>query len=72
MQQPPSGQQPFVVQIVQTPQHETTLKDVFVGAFGITGSLVILAVVAGALMALILVRWNKRHPPEANHLPPVA
>jgi hypothetical protein len=71
VQQPPSGQ-PFVVQIVQTPQHETTLKDVFVGAFGITGSLVILALAAGALMALILVRWNKRHPPEADHLPPVA
>ena len=68
MQQQP----PIIVQLVEQPVRQTTLKDVLVGAFGITGLLVLLALVLGGLLAVLLVRWNRRHPPEASHLPPVA
>jgi hypothetical protein len=64
--------QPMIVQIVPEPARQTTLADVLIGALGITGLLVLAAVLAGALLAVVLLRWNRRHPPQAGHLPPVA
>jgi hypothetical protein len=72
-QSPPAQPQPFVVQIIEpSSTHQTSLKDVFVGAFGLTGLLVCLALATGALLAVVFVHWRRRHPPEADHLPPVA
>ena len=67
-----SPTQPIIVQLVQEEPDELSVGDVIVGALGITGLLVLLAVVSGALLAVLLIRWKKRHPPEAEHLPPVA
>ena len=54
------------------PAAETTLADVVLGALGLTGVLTLIALVLGALLALIMIRWHHRHPPELNHLPPVS
>lgn len=62
----------FIVTVAETPARETTLADVIFGSFGVVGALVLLAVVLGGLMALALMYWNKRNPPEARHMPPVS
>jgi hypothetical protein len=70
VQSPP--QQGFIVTVVQTPTKQTTLQDVVLGSLGITGVLLLLALVLGALMAGLLYVWHRRHPPEDNRLPPVS
>ena len=64
---------PLVVTLIPaTPARQTTVADVVVGALGITGVLVLIALLAGGVLAVLRVRWNRRHPPENDHLPPVA
>ena len=64
--------QPLIVRIVEPPPaRQTTIADVFLGSLAMTLVAVALAAAAGALLAVILVRWRKRHPPEADHLPAV-
>ena len=64
---------PLVVTLIpETPTPQTTVADVIVGALGITGVLMVIALVAGVLMAVVRVRWNRSHPAEDDHLPPVS
>ena len=62
---------PVIVTLVDKPSPQTSFADVIVGAFGITGVLVLIAAVSGALMAFLLVKWHQRHRPEEDHLPPI-
>jgi Zn-dependent protease with chaperone function len=64
---PPS----IVVQLVQTPAHETTLGEVVWGSLAFTAVLLLLAMVLGAVLSGLLLAWNRRRPPEADHLPSV-
>jgi len=59
---------PVIVTLVEKPTPQTTFADVILGSLGLTGALVLLAVVLGAIMAIWMVRWNKRHPPSDEHL----
>jgi hypothetical protein len=64
---------PFIVTVIPaTPAPQTTVADVVVGALGITGVLVMIALVAGGLLAVLRVRWNRKHPVENDHLPSVS
>jgi hypothetical protein len=67
--QPPS--QPFIVKVIEEPKDELNFGDVIIAAFGVTGVLVLLALLLGAVMAFVLIRWHRRHPPELAHLPSV-
>lgn len=69
LQQSPSS--PVIVTLVDKPSQQTTFADVLVGAFGITGVLVLVALVLGGVLALVLVTWNRRHRPEEDHIPPL-
>ena len=69
MQQTP---EPYIVRVVREPVPETTVGDVILGALGLTGVLLLIALVLGAVLAFVLVRWHHRHPPEHDHLPPVS
>ena len=69
MQQTP---QPFIINLPQQPAEDTSLANVVVGALGITGALVLLALVLGAVVALVLVQWHRRHPPDRDHMPSVS
>lgn len=54
---------PIIVQVVQQPVESTTVADVLLGAMGLTGVMVLAAVVLGALLggALIgLKHWRAR------------
>ena len=63
--------QPFIVKVIEEPRKETTFGDVIIGAFGITGVLVLIALVSGGLLAFLWIRWHRRHPPEHDHLPSI-
>jgi hypothetical protein len=62
----------FVVTIAQTPADEVTLAEVIFGSFGIVGVLTALAILLGAALSFLMVVWNRRHRPEADHMPSVA
>ena len=62
---------PVIVTLVDTPSDQTSFGDVILGAFGIAGVLVMVAVVLGGIMAVGLVRWHRRHRPEEDHIPPL-
>jgi hypothetical protein len=64
--------EPLIVTIIREPAHSTTLADVLIGSIGLTGALVLAAVVAGSVMAFVLVQWHRRHPPEAGRLPSIS
>jgi hypothetical protein len=70
--QAPEPQQPFVVTIIpETPAPETTVADVVLGSLGVAGTLLVLAMVLGVVMAAVRLGWNRMHPPSDDHLPPV-
>ena len=48
-------QTPIIVQVVQQPVESTSLADVLVGAIGLTGALILLAVVLGGVFGGLLI-----------------
>ena len=54
---------------VETPA--TTVGDLVVGSLGVAGVMLLVSILLGGLVAVLLVRWHRRHPPEERHLPPV-
>ena len=71
-QQTPQPQSPFIVTVIKEPAKEMTVPELIIGSLGIAGSLVLLALVFGAVAGLVLVVWNKFHPAADRHLPPVS
>jgi positive regulator of sigma E activity len=69
VQPPPDA---FVVTVIETPAREITLGDVIFGSLGVVGVLVLLALVLGGALSFLMVAWNRRHPPESEHMPPVS
>jgi hypothetical protein len=64
---------PFIVTVIpRDPTPETGVADVIVGALGIAGALLLLALVLGGLFAALRLFWLRRHPPADDHLPPVS
>jgi hypothetical protein len=59
------------VTIPPPPDKGMNLVDVIVGSFGITAILILIAAVCGTILSYVLIRWNRRHPPELDHLPSV-
>jgi hypothetical protein len=64
--------QPITVTLIPPPTHQTTLQDVFLGALGVTGVLIVSGAVLGAVLAAVIFVWNRRHPNDLGHLPPVS
>lgn len=48
-------QNPIIVKVVQQPVESTTVADVLIGAIGLTGMLVLLAALLGALFGGLLI-----------------
>ena len=48
-------QHPIIVQVVQQPVESTSLADVLIGAIGLTGALVLLALVLGGAFGGLLI-----------------
>jgi hypothetical protein len=64
--------QPFIVTPIREAVPETTVADVVLGALGLTGIMVLVAILLGAVVALLLMAWHRRRPPEGDHLPSVS
>lgn len=60
-----------IVTIAPKPDPGLNLADVIIGSFGITAIAVLIAAVFGVVLSYVLIRWNRRHPPEQDHLPSV-
>jgi hypothetical protein len=60
-----------IVQIAPKPDPSLNLAEVIVESFGITAIAIIVAAVFGLVLSYVLIRWNRRHPPEQDHLPSV-
>jgi hypothetical protein len=69
---PPQTQEPLIVTVIREPAHSTTLADVLIASIGLTGALILAAVVLGSVMALGLVLWHRWHPPEEERLPSIS
>ena len=52
-------QQPIIVHVIQPPVESTTLGDVLVGAFGLTGALLLVALLLGAALGGLLIGYKK-------------
>jgi hypothetical protein len=63
---------PFVVTVIREPAPEMSVPELIIGSLGIAGSLLLLALVCGAVAGVALVVWNKFHPPVDRHLPSVS
>ena len=50
-----SPQQPIVVSVVEEPVESTGISDILVGALGLTGVMLLAAIVLGALLGGILI-----------------
>jgi len=66
-------QAPIIVRVIQPSTQSTTVADVLVGAFGLTGLLVLLAVLLGGVFGGILIgikilrrRMNIEPPPDSD------
>jgi hypothetical protein len=56
---------PIIVQVVETPAESTSVGDVLIGSLGLTGALLLAALVLGGILGALLVgikllraRWN--------------
>jgi hypothetical protein len=67
--------QPIVVKVIEPPADSTTIADVLIGSLGLTGALVLVAAVCGALLGGILIavkllraRYNLEPTPDSEAL----
>jgi len=59
-------QEPIIVRIVEQPVRETTVVDVLIGAIGLTGVLLVVALLLGAIFGGLFVLYRKY---SARHRP---
>ena len=69
------GAKPIVVRVMEKPVQETTVGDVLIGSIGLTGVLLLIALVLGALLGAVLigikrlrVRLNMEPVPDSEAL----
>jgi len=53
-------QKGIIVKLLETPRDPTGLADVLIGSLGLTGAILLLAVVSGAIFATILFWYRSR------------
>jgi len=64
--------QPFIVEIIRPPADELTISDLLINSLGLAGAFALAAIPLGLIVGYLLIRWNARRPPEADHMPPVS
>jgi hypothetical protein len=69
-QAPPSTDNAIIVKVQPTDTAKHQLGDVIVGSFGLTGALVLAAIVSGALLAGLWILWRKARRTFETDAPP--
>jgi hypothetical protein len=66
---------PIIVRVIEEPTHETTIVDVVVGSLGLTGALLLAAIILGTMLGGILIgiklvraRYNLEPVPDSESL----
>jgi hypothetical protein len=66
---------PIIVRVIQEPTNETTIVDVVVGSLGLTGALLLAAIILGTILGGILIgiklvraRYNLEPVPDSESL----
>jgi hypothetical protein len=66
---------PIIVRVIKQPTQETTIVDVVVGSLGLTGALLLAAIILGAILGGILIaiqklraRFNLEPPPDSESM----
>ena len=67
---PQTAPQPFMVQIDRPAPARETVKDVIVGSFGLTGALVLAAILCGGVLAGIWILWRRWRRTYERDAPP--
>jgi hypothetical protein len=63
---------PFIVSVTPQTKQEPTVGDVLLGSFGLTGVLVLFSLVLAGIFGWLLVRRNRRRPPELDRPPSIS
>jgi ABC-type phosphate transport system permease subunit len=64
--------EPFIVTVVQKPEPQMSILDLFLGSVTLMALAVLAGLVLGGLLGFVLVRWHHRHRPEDDHLPSIS
>ncbi len=68
----PQTPQPFIVEIIRPPAQEETIAGLLVNALGLAGAFAVAAIALGLIVGYLMIRWNARRRPEAEHMPHVS
>jgi hypothetical protein len=63
---------PFMVEIIRPPADEQTIPGLIINSLGMAGAFALAAIPLGLVVGYLLIKWNKRRPPEADHMPHVS
>jgi hypothetical protein len=61
-----------MVEIIRPPAEELTVTDLLINSLGLAGVFALAAVPLGLIVGYLLIKWNARRPPEADHMPRVS
>ena len=68
----PQTPQPFIVEIIRPPAEEQTVTGLLINSLGLAGALALVAIPLGLIAGYLLIRWNRRRPPDADHMPHIS
>jgi hypothetical protein len=61
---------PVIIEVVPPPTPEVSVVNVIVDALGLTGVIIVAAIVCGCLLGMVLIaykRWRERREPDETH-----
>jgi hypothetical protein len=61
-----------MVEIIRPPAEELTIADLLVSSLGLAGAFAVAAIPLGLVAGYLMIKWNARRPPEADHMPHVS
>ena len=61
-----------MVEIIRPPAEELTIADLLVNSLGLAGAFAVAAIPLGLVVGYLMIKWNGRRPPEADHMPHVS
>ena len=61
-----------MVEIIRPPAEEQTIAGLLVNSLGLAGAFALAAVPLGLVVGYLMIKWNARRPPEADHMPHVS
>ena len=71
-QAPQPTPKPFIVEIIRPPADELTITDLLINSLGLAGAFAVAAIPLGLVVGYLMIKWNARRPPEADHMPSIS